>query len=121
VRFGIVGISNTLLTLASFALLTAAGLAPPPASAIAFGIGALNGYLLNRSWTFRGGRRGPRTVARYVAVQALGAGFSAAGVALAVRGLDLGRLPAEALVLPVVTLLTYTLSRTVVFGVSEPA
>jgi putative flippase GtrA len=121
VRFGVVGLSNTILTLAVFALLTAEGAPSPVASAVAFCAGAANGYVLNRSWTFRGSRRGPGTLVRYAAVQALGAGFSAAGVALASSDLSLRRLVAEAVVLPIVTLITYSLSRTLVFRASTLA
>jgi hypothetical protein len=60
-------------------------------------------------------------VARYVAVQALGAALSAAGVALAITDLDFQHLAAEVLVLPWVTLLTYTLSRRLVFARREIA
>jgi putative flippase GtrA len=121
VRFCLVGVSNTILTLATFALLGALAIAPAPASALAFAVGAANGYVLNRSWTFRSARRGPATIARYVAVQALGALFSAGGVALASADLSLPRFVAEAIVLPFVTLLTYTLSRRIVFGGSRLA
>ena len=44
-----------------------------------FALGAANGYELDRRWTFRASGR----VGRYVAVQAVGAAGSAAGVALA--------------------------------------
>jgi putative flippase GtrA len=53
VRFGVVGLSNTLLTLLAFALLTRAGVVADAASALGFLAGAVNGYLLNRAWTFR--------------------------------------------------------------------
>jgi putative flippase GtrA len=114
VRFGLVGAINTALTLATFALLTHAGLAAAPASALAFATGAVNGYLLNRSWTFHS-RGGAATLTRYVAVQGLGAVCSGAGVALVSTALALHRLPAECLVVPFVTILTYTLARRVVF------
>ena len=57
-RFGAVGVVNTALTVATFALLTRSGVAPGAASALGFALGAANGYLLNRSWTFgsQGGR-----------------------------------------------------------------
>jgi putative flippase GtrA len=113
-RFGIVGSTNTVLTLAMFTLLTASGVAAAVASASAFAFGAVNGYVLNRSWTFRA-RGGPATLLRYVAVQALGAACSAGGVVLATSELSLRRLPAECLVLPCIAVLTYTLSRVVVF------
>jgi putative flippase GtrA len=120
-RFCLVGVSNTLLTLATFALLTALGLASAPASGLGFALGAANGYVLNRSWTFRSTRGGAATILRYVAVQALGALFSAAGVALASADLSLRRFVAECLVLPFVTLITYTLARRLVFGGSQAA
>jgi putative flippase GtrA len=76
--------------------------------------------VLNRSWTFRA-HGGPATLARYVAVQALGALFSAGGVTLASTDLSLRRLAAECLVVPLVTLMTYTLSRRIVFRGSRLA
>jgi putative flippase GtrA len=115
VRYALVGATNTAITLASYALLVAAGVPPFAASALGFSVGAINGYQLNRRWTFAGGRSGWQAAARYVAVQALGAGASAAGVALA-SGDGLGHLPAELVILPAVTLLTYVLARTVVFA-----
>jgi putative flippase GtrA len=113
-RFGAVGVSNTALTVTAFALLSRAGVGAGPASALAFALGAANGYLLNRSWTF-GARGDPATLLRYVAVQALGALLSGSAVALASEDLELRRLAAELVVLPLVTLVTYTLCRRVVF------
>jgi putative flippase GtrA len=121
VRFGLVGVSNTLLTVAVFALLTRSGVGAAVASALAFAAGAANGYRLNRRWTFRVTHGGPQTVARYVAVQGLGAGLSAAGVALAITDFDFQHMAAEAIVLPCVTLVTYTLSRRLVFVAREIA
>lgn len=115
VRFGLVGATNTAVTFASYAVLTAAGLAAPAASAVAFGLGALNGYRLNRAFTFRGAAGGLATLARYAAVQGAGAALSSAGVAIATAGVVAGRLEAEAIVLPIVTLFTYVLVRRHVF------
>jgi putative flippase GtrA len=109
-RFCVVGASNTAITLGSYAALIAAGLPAEPASALAFALGALNGYHWNARWTFA--VRG--FVWRYVAVQGLGAALSGAGVALA-RGAGAPRLAAEIVILPVVTLTTYCLSRRLVF------
>ena len=119
-RFGLVGVSNTLLTIAAYAVLTGDGVPVAAASALAFMLGAANGYNLNRRWTFRPAAVRSGTLARYLAVQALGAALSAGGVAL-VADLSLARLAAEAVVLPCVTLITYTLSRVLVFGGPELA
>jgi putative flippase GtrA len=120
VRFGVVGASNTVLTLVAYEILTRLGVADTAASALGFAVGAANGYLLNRSWTFHA-NGGTATLARYVGVQGLGALLSAAGVALATSDLSLRKLAAECVVLPAVTLLTYTLARTVVFSSARPA
>jgi len=113
-RFAVVGATNTTLTVTAFALLSRAGVAAGPASALAFALGAANGYALNRSWTFAApGDRA--TFLRYLAVQALGALLSGAAVALAAADLELRRLLAELLVVPLVTLVTYSLCRGVVF------
>ena len=67
-RFALVGVSNTVVSLAVYLALAAA--APRAAAgALAFAAGAANGYVWNRRWTFR--RHG--VVLRYVAVQAAGA------------------------------------------------
>jgi putative flippase GtrA len=110
-RYAIVGVSNTAITFVTYTLLVGLGVMAPAASAAGFALGALNGYQLNRRWTFRTSGH----VGRYVAVQAVGAAASAAGVALA-RSDGLPQLPAEAVILPLVTLLTYALARTVVFA-----
>ena len=120
VRFGVVGASNTVLTLVVYEILTRVGVADTASSALGFAVGAANGYLLNRSWTFHADG-GTATLARYVGVQGLGALLSAAGVDLATSELSLRRLAAECVVLPAVTLLTYTLARTVVFSSARPA
>jgi putative flippase GtrA len=112
VRFAAVGVTNTLVTLASFALLVRLGVPRGVASALAFGVGAANGYRLNRSWTFQSERRGAATAARYAAVQGVGALLSAGAI---------GVLGSEILVLPIVTVVTFTLSRSLVFGSARAA
>ena len=62
VRFGAVGVTNTLVSLAVYTAL------PTPywiSAPVAFAAGAVNGYVWNRRWTF--GRGG--SAARYGAVQ----------------------------------------------------
>lgn len=111
-RFATVGAANTLVTLVTFAVLSALGASAPAAGALAFAAGAANGYRLNRGWTFASARRGIQTAARYVTVQGLGAGLDALGLA----ALHLPRMQGEVLVLPCVTLVTFALSRQWVFG-----
>ena len=120
VRFGLVGATNTALTLATYAVVL--GLEAPVAlaGAIGWGVGAVNGYLLNRAWTFQGAARGAVPATRYVAVQLMGSALNAA-LAIAVGHEHLPRLAGELVVLPPVTLLTFVLCRGWVFTRAVPA
>ena len=116
VRYLVVGASNTAITLAAYALLVRAGAPAVVASVAAFAAGAVNGFLLNRRWTFRSDRRGARAAARYAVVLALGVGLNASGVALAVDVARLSKIAGEVAALPPVTATTFLLSRAWVFG-----
>jgi putative flippase GtrA len=81
---------------------------------IAFAAGAVNGYALNRRWTFHaaGSNRGRVT---YVAVQALGLAMTAGLLWALVDVGSVGRVVAQALSIPPVTLTTFVLNRQVTF------
>ena len=100
------GVTNTAVTLGVYA--GALRLAVPylPAGAVAYGLGAANGFVLNRAWTFR--VRG-RPV-RYCVV--VGAGLAANALLLrAAVGMSVPRELAQVAVAAPVTLVTFALSR----------
>jgi putative flippase GtrA len=113
-RFCVVGVTNTLVTLAVYALLIAIGFWAPLASGIAFCAGATNSYQLNRRWTFSGLGRAHHAVLRFVLAQGAGALASAGGV-LVLTHADWPRLAAECAILPCVTVALYSVSRLLVF------
>jgi len=100
VRFAVVGVGNTLVSLGAFVLLTHVAAPAMLAGAAAFGAGAVNGYVLNARWTFA--CRGSKP--RYLAVQLAGLGMTTvlAGTA-GTAGYLVG--------LPVVTLVTFAANR----------
>ena len=120
VRFGTVGASNTIVSFVAYAVALRLGVRYLPAGAGAFALGATNGFVLNRTWTFR--HRGPALAAgwRYLVVQLVGLVVDVALLRLAVHGLGLGRLPAQVVAAVPVTLLCFALSRVWVFGASQP-
>jgi putative flippase GtrA len=120
-RFGLVGATNTAITLAAYAALVTLG-APAVAAAIAsWTAGAANGYRLNRAWTFRCARRGDSFAgARYAAVQGLGAAVDALALTVLVGDAHLPRLAGEVVALPPATVLTFVLCRRWVFPAREP-
>jgi putative flippase GtrA len=115
-RFGTVGASNTVISFVAYAAALRLGVRYLPAGAGAFALGALNGFVLNRAWTFR--HRGPALAAgsRYVVVQLVGLVATVALLRLAVQGAGLPRLAAQVAAAVPVTLLCFALSRRWVFG-----
>jgi putative flippase GtrA len=118
VRYGLVGVTNTALTLGAYAAILAAGSPVPLAAAMAWAVGAVNGYLLNRAWTFRSDARGARPAARYAVLQLAAAGLDALAVGVLAGDAHLPRMAAEVVILPAVTLVTFAASRRWIFAVS---
>jgi putative flippase GtrA len=111
IRFAIVGCTNTALSWCAFALLASLGVQPLVASAIAWILGALNSYLLNRRWTFRSsGRYAPEAV-RFALVQCAGLALDVVLLDALTRDAGLHQLLAQAMVYPATTIATFLLSR----------
>ena len=119
-RFAAVGATNTALTLGCYALLLDAGLYYLAALVPAFALGALNGYTLNRAWTFHAGAFQRAALARYVATQLAALGANALALVVFVEFVDLPRLPAQLLATPIVSCLAFVANRRWVFA-TRPA
>ena len=112
VKFGIVGVSNTLLTFAVFTLLLKVfGVWYIASSAIGFVIGAVNGFLLNRRWTFAGHVGDAYTPLRWAVVQGTGLGINLGLLYLLVHDAGIDELLAQALATVVVTVSTFLANR----------
>ncbi len=112
VKFGIVGVSNTLISFAVYTLLLKAfGVWYVAASGIGFAVGAINGFLWNRAWTFRGHVGDALTPVRWFAVQSCGLLVNLGLVYLFVDGFGLGKLTGQAATVVVVTVLTFFANR----------
>lgn len=111
-RFAAVGGSNTALSVSTYVLAQGAGVPYLAAGALAFALGAANGFVLNRRWTFRA--RG--SVARYVAVQVGGLLLTTGLLRLFVEVAGMGSYAAYLLAIPLVTVTTFAANRTWTFG-----
>lgn len=121
VKFGLVGVSNTLLFFGVYALLWKVfGVWYVAASAIGFAVGATNGFLWNRAWTFKGHAGDPLTPVRWFVVQAAGDGVNSGLIYLFVDGAGLGKLSGQALTIAIVTVLTFIANRSWTFRVGTP-
>jgi len=121
VKFGIVGISNTLLTLVVYTvLLKVFGVWYLAASAIGFAVGATNGFLLNRRWTFREHVGDALTPVRWGIVQSGGLAINEGLLYLLVHDGRLDKLVAQVCATAVVTVTTFIVNRAWTFRVHAP-
>ena len=121
IKFGVVGISNTLLTFAVYTLLLKAfGVWYLAASAIGFAAGTVNSFLLNRRWTFRGHVGDALTPVRWTVVQCSGLGLNEGLLYLFVHDARLDKLSAQAFATAVVTVTTFFANRAWTFRTHTP-
>jgi putative flippase GtrA len=112
VKFGIVGVSNTLIAFAVYTLLLKAfGVWYVAASGIGFAIGAINGFLWNRAWTFKGHVGDALTPVRWFVVQGCGLLLDLGLVYLLVDGTGMDKLLGQAVTTVVVTVITFFVNR----------
>ncbi len=122
IKFGIVGVSNTLLTLVVYTvLLKVFGVWYLAASAIGFAVGATNGFLLNRRWTFREHVGDALTPVRWGIVQSGGLGINEGLLYLLVHDGHLDKLLAQVCATAVVTVTTFIVNRAWTFRTHTPA
>ena len=121
VKFGIVGISNTLLTLVIYTLLLKVfGVWYLAASAIGFAVGAVNGFVLNRRWTFSGHVGDALTPVRWGVVQTCGLGVNEGLLYVFVHDAHIDKLLAQVCATAVVTVTTFFVNRAWTFRVHAP-
>jgi putative flippase GtrA len=114
-KFLVVGVSNTALSFLVYAGLVAVELPYIAAGAAGFAAGAVNGYVLNRRWTFR---RSDSTGARvrYLAVQAAGLAATSALLWLLAGSERLGSFAGYLVTVPIVTVAMFVANRNWTFG-----
>src|SRR5580658_3862192 len=121
IKFGIVGVSNTLLTLVVYTvLLKVFGVWYLAASGIGFVVGAVNGFLLNRRWTFREHVGDALTPVRWGVVQTCGLALDEGLLYLLVHDAHLDKLVAQVCATAVVTVSTFFVNRAWMFRVRAP-
>ena len=117
-RFLIVGVSNTAITLLAYAGAIHVGVRYLPAGAVAYSLGGVNGFALNRRWTFSHTGRIWHAAVRYAAVTAIGIFLNLVLLRLAVA-IGVPRPAGEVAAVAPVTLLTFALNRAWAFAASD--
>lgn len=133
-RFAIVGVSNTLITVAVFNVAAVFfGVSAVIANALGWTVGFANSFVWNRAWTFRDRAHLPvrRTLPRFAVVNLLALAVSTAVIAGLQQLLADGMLPAlpralelntiEAVAILASLVVNYSLSAAWAFGASPDA
>jgi putative flippase GtrA len=121
VKFGIVGVSNTLLAFAVYTvLLKVFGVWYIAASGIGFAVGAVNGFLLNRRWTFKDHVGDALTPVRWTVVQGCGLLLNLGLVYTFVSDAGLDKLVGQAFATAIVVVLTFFANRAWTFRMHPP-
>ena len=120
-RFVAVGVSNTLLSTLVFAALFHLGVHYLLASSVAFALGALNSYVLNRRWTFRSRDRRAPELARFACVQIVGLGVDLALLSGLVELAGIPHVVAQVLAFPAASVVMFALSRQWAFRTARTA
>jgi len=117
-KFALVGVSNTLITLLVYTfLLKVVGMWYLAASAIGFIAGATNGFLLNRRWTFREHVGDALTPVRWAVVQSCGLAVNEGMLYLLVHDAHLEKILAQVAATVIVTITTFLANRAWTFRV----
>jgi putative flippase GtrA len=106
----VVGAGNTAISFVAYRLLLAAGTPYALAAVLAYCVGALNGYVFNRRWTFDAHDTNRARIA-YIVVQVLGACTTTLLVFLLVHEGGIGKAWAYAVAIPPVTICTFVGNR----------
>jgi putative flippase GtrA len=109
IRFGLVGGVGFIVNLAVYTLLVhPVGVDYRAASVAAWLVAVINNFVLNRHWTFeaREGRARFQAV-RFLVVSLVAEGFSLLLLTLLVEGLDLAKVPAQAVAVAAVMPLNF--------------
>jgi len=115
VRFGAVGASSTVLYLAVYGGALLLGVPFILAALAAFVLSAVCGYLLHHRWTFRTNAPTRGGLARWLILQGTVLGCNLLALWALVVQAGIGRLLAQVMLLPLLPLATYLLSRRRVF------
>lgn len=120
-KYGLIGVLNTVLTLAViFALMHWFGVPPLAANAMGYLVGFANSFVLNRIWVFRSQAPVARSMARFVVSALIAYGLNAAVIHIGVAHAGASKYWIQVVGAVVYTGCLFLLSRMWAFAGSNP-
>jgi len=115
-RFGLVGGFNAATYFGGYTAGVLGGVPYLLSALVAFALSASLGYWLHEHWTFKGGAPTVRGWLRWLLAQGAATGLNLLLLALLVDGFGVGKILAQAVLLPVTPAVTYVVGRRYVFS-----
>jgi putative flippase GtrA len=115
-RFGLVGGFNAATYFGGYTAGVLLGVPYLLAALVAFALSASLGYWLHEHWTFKGGAPTVRGWLSWLAAQGGATGLNLVLLAVLVDGFGVGKILAQAVLLPVTPAVTYVVGRRWVFS-----
>lgn len=116
VKFGLVGVLNTLINWIIFALLNFIGVYYIVANVIAYVIATANSYIWNSKWVFKyNGENKKETTAKFVILNLIGLGLNTGILYLLVDMVGLNKLIALVITTGIVMIINYIVNKIWVF------
>ena len=115
-RFGLVGGFNAATYFGGYTAGVLVGVPYLLSALVAFALSASLGYWLHEHWTFKGGAPTIRGWLSWLAAQGSATGLNLVLLAVLVDGVGIGKIVAQAVLLPVTPAVTYVVGRRWVFS-----
>jgi putative flippase GtrA len=111
IRFGIVGVMNTLITIVSFWILSKIGVGYITANIISYLIGVVNSYFFNSRWVFKVDSKKSSRGVRFLIINLIVLVINTGLLILFVDKVGLNKYIAQILVIGICMVLNYFLNR----------
>ena len=115
-KYSIVGVANVAIDLTLYTVMVQLGVFYVVAKALSELAAIANGYIFNRTWTFRAGAHERMKLVRYATVQGSGMVLNVGLVAVFVEVVGLGKITAAVIALPLAAAYCFALNRLWTFG-----
>ncbi|MGL5648391.1 MAG: GtrA family protein [Clostridium sp.] len=111
IKFGFVGILNTVINMIVYNILLLCGLNYIFANSIGYGIGMINSYIWNNIWVFKTKSKSVHTIIKFIIVNLIVLGINNGLLYILVKEFDLNKTIAQVLVLVITTLINFVGSK----------
>lgn len=107
IKFGFVGIINTIINLIIFNILIYFGMNYIVANSIGFIVGMVNSYMWNNIWVFKAKSKSPKTIIKFIIVNLIVLGINNLLLFILVKEFGLNKTVAQIMVLVITTLVNF--------------